>query len=347
MWDKLTKTCNLKLLWLLVVIIPLEPAQAQTPLTIPQLPTLSQSQSPLPQFPPGEEVINNEKVIEDTPAQITPEETTDINSINPDPNPLNRAGDSLDRLIQMQMNDDIWMQMKGDLPCAEATTDCISQLQELAGQNNALLVEIDAKIFDIEAKIDEARASNRTAINLSVFEPALQILLRQDTVINQDTKQPQRIGFIERIGQLFTSPVPLLNELFNAVGIPLIRKVSGGNDQQRQSAIAISDLQIKVAQMQRDRAQLADTIREKIYLAVFDLDDAIRKFQISQEIAKRSVQRMQIIQIEYRLGEGETENYLAQISSLDGKKAATYKAWTATRSRLEKLKLLVLGVNGL
>ncbi len=247
----------------------------------------------------------------------------------------------------MQMNDDIWQQMKGDLPCAEATTECIAQLQELAGQNNALLVEIDAKISEIQVRIDEAKTSNQTAINLSVFEPGLQVLLRQDTVTDPDTRQTRKVGFVERIGQLFTSPVPLLNELFNAVGIPLLRKISGGNDQQRQSAIAISDLQIKVAQMQRDRAQFADTIREKIYLATFDLDDAIRKFQISQEIAKRSVQRMQIIQIEYRLGQGETENYLAQISSLDQKKATTYKSWTATRSRLEKLKLLVLGVNGL
>lgn len=305
---------------------PLPPApsasQSVKPASTPQNPTVKPASKPI------------------APAPIPAASTSDDN-------PLVPPGASLDELIQRQINDDLWEEMKGDLPCADATTECISQLQAKAGQSNPLLNEVDKRIQEIQVKIDEAKTANRTSIKLSVFEPALQVFLREETIVNATTRQTEKVGFLERLGRLFSSPVPILNELFVAVGIPLLRSFSGGNDQQRNSAIAISDLQVKLAQMQRDRAQLNDTVREKIYLAVFDLDDAKREFQISQEIAKRSAQRMQLIEVEYRLGQNSTNSFLSETSSLDREKASTYRAWTQVRSRLEKVKLLVLGVDGI
>jgi hypothetical protein len=311
---------------------------------------IAQSKVPTPTPPPGK--LNQ-------PSSSTPKNPTAKPAPKPiapapipaaptsDNNPLVPPGASLDELIQRQINDDLWEEMKGDLPCADATTGCISQLQAKASQSHPLLKEVDTRIQQIQTKIDEAKTANRTSIKLSVFEPALQVFLKEETIANSSTGQTEKVGFLERLGRLFTSPAPLLNELFNAVGIPLLRSFSGGNDQQRNSAIAISDLQVKLAQMQRDRAQLNDTVREKVYLAVFDLDDAKREFQISQEIAKRSSQRMQLIEVEYRLGQNSTNSFLSETSSLDREKASTYRAWTQVRSRLEKVKLLVLGVDGI
>ena len=317
---------------------------------------IAQSPSPTPTPPPG-------KVNQPTPKPANPQNTKPTPTPAPKPtapapipvapaassddNPLVPPGASLDELIQRQINDDLWEEMKGDLPCAEATTGCISQLQAKASQSHPLLNEVDKRVAEIQTRIDEAKSANRSSINLSVFEPGLQVFLKEETIINQTTRQTEKVGFLERIGRLFTSPVPILNEVFSVVGIPLLRSFSGGNDQQRQSAIAIADLQVKLAQMQRDRAQLNDTIREKIYLAIFDLDDAKREFQISREVAKRSSQRMQLIEVEYRLGQGTTNSFLSETSSLDKEKATTYRAWTQLRSRLEKVKLLVLGIDGL
>jgi hypothetical protein len=44
--------------------------------------------------------------------------------------------------------------------------------------------------------------------------------------------------------------------LIRTIGIPLFEGTQGGNGDAQRNAIAISDLQIKVAELQRGRAQL-------------------------------------------------------------------------------------------
>lgn len=128
------------------------------------------------------------------------------------------------------------------------------------------------------------------------------------------------------------------------MGIPLFDKLfGGGNEQAHSREIAISDLQVKLAEIQRERAELANQVKEKVALAVFDFDTSRREFQISQEVAKRESARMQLIEVEYRLVQGDSNSYLAQLTSLDARKAQTFRAWASLRSQLEKIKLLVLG----
>lgn len=134
------------------------------------------------------------------------------------------------------------------------------------------------------------------------------------------------------------------NEVLKAVGIPLFDKLfGGGNEQAHSRAIAISDLQVKLAEIQRERAKLANQVKEKVALAVFDFDTSRREFQISQEVAQRESARMHLTEVEYRLGQGDSNSYLAQLTSLDARKAQTFRAWASLRSQLEKIKLLVLG----
>jgi hypothetical protein len=56
-----------------------------------------------------------------------------------------------------------------------------------------------------------------------------------------------------------------LDKLLNVVGIPLLQASFGGNAENQRNAIAISDLQVKVAELQRGRAELAQKIREQVY----------------------------------------------------------------------------------
>lgn len=60
---------------------------------------------------------------------------------------------------------------------------------------------------------------------------------------------------------------------------------------------AISDLQVKSAGLQQGRAELTDKIRERVYLAAFEYDEAAREFH-SQEIAKRNATRMRLLEVE-------------------------------------------------
>jgi hypothetical protein len=134
-----------------------------------------------------------------------------------------------------------------------------------------------------------------------------------------------------------------INEILSLIGIPLLDGIAGTNAEAQKNAIAISDLQVKNAELMRGRADLAEKIREAVALQVLEFDTAAREFQISQAIAQRETQRMQLVAVSYRFGESDTEAYLAQLSAMDAKKAATLRSWTQMRSRLERLKLLVLG----
>jgi outer membrane protein TolC len=222
------------------------------------------------------------------------------------------------------------------------TTECIAELQQLATAQNPLLQEIDARIEEISAKIDEAKAANKKSINLSVLRPAARVFLEPSFNTQAEPGQRQR-GTIEKIAEAFSSPVGVINEVLKAVGIPLFDKFFGGSDSNQSRAIAISDLAVQLAQIQRGRAELAEQIKEKVALAVFDFDTERREFQVLQEISKREAARMQLYEVDYKLGMGGTETYLSQLSSLDRNKAGTWKSWTSMRSQLAKLQLLVLG----
>lgn len=242
------------------------------------------------------------------------------------------------------MSNDLWQQMKGNLPCVDATTECIAQLQQLAEQENPLLQEVDARIEEISTKIEEAKTANKKSIDLAILRPAARVFL-EPTFPAQTNPTQRQPGTIEKIASLFTSPFGAINEVLRAVGIPLLDKFFGGSDENQQRAIAISDLQVKLAEIQRGRAELADKVKEKVALAVFDFDTARRDFQVAQEISKREASRIQLSEVKYRMGNGDSVVYLGQLSSLDRNKAQTFRAWASMRSQLEKIRLMVLGTD--
>lgn len=252
----------------------------------------------------------------------------------------------MDALIQKGINADLWQQMRGDLPCVDATNECIAQLQTTAVEQNPLLKEVDLRIEEINSKIEEAKAANKKSVDLSVLRPAARVFLEPNFNSQAPSGQRQR-GPVEKLFSVFTSPVGVVNEVLRAVGIPLFDKLfAGGSDQNQQRAIAISDLAVQLAQIQRSRAELAEQIKEKVALAVFDFDTSRREFQISSEVSKREAARIQLVEVEYRIGVGGSDSYLGQLNSLDRQKAQSFKAWASLRSQLEKIKLLVLGTDG-
>jgi hypothetical protein len=114
-------------------------------------------------------------------------------------------------------------------------------------------------------------------------------------------------------------------------------------DAQQGRAIAISDLQVKVAELQRNKAEIADKLRERVTLEALKLEETARDFQIEKEIAKRDKQRLEISKISYKFGEGDSKQYLGELSSYDRQKATTWRQWSRLRSQLVLVKLLVLG----
>lgn len=236
----------------------------------------------------------------------------------------------------------MWRIMRGQLPCLETSANCLQQLQEKATGASPLLKELDTRIEEANNKIAEAKANNKKSIRMAVLSPALQYLLGPTVAPGQ----PQRggSGLIDNILGVVRGDIGLINGLLRVVGVPFFENSQGGNADAQRNAILIGDLQIKVAELQRGRAKLADEIREKVAISLVKFDEARTDFQTSQIIGARSIDLFKVYELRYVRGNTDTEGYLAQQSRLDREKASVYSSWAKMRRSLFELKLLVLSV---
>ncbi|GAX45783.1 hypothetical protein NIES4075_68040 [Tolypothrix sp. NIES-4075] len=322
--------------------------QAQTLPVPPKLPPSIQPNAKPPNPPATADTQTfenpNTQVPDDTVEEvIDPEEAeqqSDTVVPKTEQNPLNKP--NIDQLIEKQFNDDMWRIMKGALPCLETSAACLEQLQSRAIAQSPLLKELDTRISEANQKINEAKVANKKSIRLGVLSPALQYLL--GPVASPGQPQQQGTGLINNIVGILTGNIGLINGLIRSIGVPLFEGTQGGNSDAQRNAIAISDIQVKVAELQRGRAQLADTIREKTAIALVQFDEARTDFQTSQIIAARVAQQFQVYEIRYVRGNSDTESYLGRQNSFDNTKAQVYGSWAKMRRALFEIKLIVLSV---
>ena len=122
------------------------------------------------------------------------------------------AGDSLDKIINSRINDDLWQKMLGDMPCISTQEACIKQLQTLAVQNSRELKAIDERIEAIKTKIDESKANNQKSVRIGVFEPLLQSWLKTEDVKDSSGTVRKR-GILDSIFGAITRPVSGINDI--------------------------------------------------------------------------------------------------------------------------------------
>jgi hypothetical protein len=289
--------------------------------------------------------------------ELTPptESLTGDDLLQENTNPLNPAGDSLERLIQLQINEDAWSAMLGELPCIDASEVCVRELQEMAIANDTTLAEIDARIQAINDRIEQARENNQRSINLGIFEPLWQDLIRVETVqrVPDPSARPvpgsivvqEERGFLDNVLDIFRNPVRGINNILSLIGVPLFRTVSGGDPAVQQRQIQITDLQVKVAEVERSRAEMANKLREEVLLQVLEFERVRREFQGEQEIGRRATLRTDILTLNYRFAVGgmTTPQYLAELNGLDNRRLTVFRQWAQLRTQLTRIKLLVLG----
>jgi hypothetical protein len=254
-------------------------------------------------------------------------------------NPL-EAPQDIDRILSTRMSADEWALMYQPLSCLDTSVECVQALQTEAVQNNPIIKGIELKIQEINQRIEEAKTNNKKSIDLSIFEPGLQALLKKETIV--ENGQVRTIGFFERIGQLFTNPGAVMNDLLGAVGIPILRGSFGGNDAQQSKTIAISELTIKVAEMERGKTDVATKTKEKIQQLVLDFDAAAREFQAEQAIVVSQKRSFKIYSVTYAAGDGDTNTYLLRKEQLEKSKLQVFKNWAKLRSHISHLKNIVL-----
>ncbi|WP_253276364.1 hypothetical protein [Synechococcus sp. PCC 6312] len=271
---------------------------------------------------------------------------------------------SMEEVLRFQFNNDLWQGILGGLPCLDSTQECVKRLQELAIARSPILKEVDARIEEANTRIQEAQSNNQKLVNLEVFTPALQSYLsfdagpsarlgttqvvtdpftgRQTTVT---TSGPTAESPFDKIGRLFTGTG--IAEALSLIGIPLITNLFGGSQAAATRSLAIGDLQIKVAELQRNRAELAGRIRDKVTLDVLAFDQFKREFQATQELARREQTRLKLYEVTYRYGAGSTDQYLSRVNQADQYTSNAFKAWAAMRKNLEQIKILTTGENQL
>jgi hypothetical protein len=274
------------------------------------------------------------------PPPSTPPPPTLPAALKETPNNPLAPPQNIDDLLRLRMTEDIWTAMYSPLSCLDVTPDCIAKLQQEAVQNSPVIKELEAKIATVNEKIEEAQTNNKKSIDLSIFEPALQVFLKQETVVQNG--QIRQVGFIERVGQIFTNPAPLLNDLLGAIGIPILRGSYGGNDAQQSRAIQISDLTVKVAEMERIKTEVGAKTREKIQQLMLDFDVLAREFQAEQAIATSESKSFKLYSVTYAAGDGDTNIYLNRKGQLDKTKLQVFKYWARVRGQITAIKTVVV-----
>jgi hypothetical protein len=172
----------------------------------------------------------------------------------------------------------MWKSLISPLPCLETTTTCVSQLQSQAVAASPILKKIDESISAIEDKINEATKTNKQSIDLAVFEPALQYLLRQNGTVQTTGQTGQTAttqsggGILNNIMGIFTRPMGLINDLASVIGIPLLRRFTGGNQEQKAASIAIADLRVKTEELRKSKEEIASKTRDAVQFAVLEFD---------------------------------------------------------------------------
>lgn len=275
-------------------------------------------------------------------------------------NPLNPLGDgTFEQLLRLQMNDDAWSAMMDPLPCLDASEVCVRELQELAVQNSFVLQEIDQRIELVNERIEAARASNQRTIRLGVFEPFVQELIRMETVsrVPDPNNQPapgsivrtEQRGFLDRVGDYFRNPTNAVNTVLSLIGVPLFHVAGGGDAATQTREIGIADLQVKVAEVERQRGEMANTLREEVLKSVLEFETTKREFQAWQEMGRRSQLRNEVLELNYRYVADSmtTPQYLAEQNNLDGNYLQMFRAWAQLRTKLTRIKIVVLGAEGI
>lgn len=308
----------------------LPPTPTTNPAVSPTTPSFALS--PLPFSPPSAPT----KVV--TPPPPPPPSSTKKSTESPN-NPLVSPED-IDKILANRMTQEQWALMYSPLDCLDTSLECVQKLQNDAVQNSTSIKKLEAKIQEINTKIEEAKTNNKKLIDLSVFEPGLAALLKKETIT--ENGQSRTIGFFERMGRLFTNPGSVLDDLLVAVGVPILKSHYGGTDANQTKSIAITELAVKVAEMERGKAEVISKAKEKIQQLVLDFDTAAREFQAEQSIVRSEIKSFKIYAITYAAGDGDTNTYLNRKEQLERAKLKVFKDWAKLRAQIANLKNLVI-----
>jgi len=206
--------------------------------------------------------------------------------------------------------------LKGDLPCLDSSSSCIRLLTERAIINSPTLKGLDQQIEQNQANVKAIAAAGTSNIfgQIQPFTPFLAVpnaVLGLGTVIS--------------------------NVLNNLAGNARTDQTIAQNN---------ATLQIRIAEIERSKLEVRGKIEDSVIESLIQFDSLKVEADISVAIANRESSRFKLIEIGYRLGEGDTNSFIALQNGLDRTRLAVTRNKSAMRSQAAKIKRIVLGDEG-
>ncbi|MFM6127301.1 MAG: hypothetical protein ACKPBV_00855 [Sphaerospermopsis kisseleviana] len=172
------------------------------------------------------------------------------------------------------------------LPCLDSSKECVEQLTQRAIANSAKLKTLDDRLALIDKRLEVSKDSIDYA-NSKLWTNYL----------------PSSTSFG---GSVF--------DIINPFA--WIKNFAGGGEMQRDQ-LAIADLEVKAATLEATRAELERQreeekvkLGEKVLRLLLDYEAVSRKYALVESQLKTYNQQQAILKIRYRLGQGETAEFL-------------------------------------
>jgi hypothetical protein len=215
---------------------------------------------------------------------------------------------------QEQVND-----INSELPCLDSGNQCIEELTELAiSKRSAPRCANSPKLKTLDSRI-------------ALIDERLELM-------------GDRKDYAE--SKLWTNYLPTStgSSVIDIVNpFAWIKNIAGGGEMQR-DRLAIADLEIKAATLEAARAELERqreeekvNLGDKVLRLVLDYEAAQRQVELVKSQLQTFTQQQEILKIRYRLGEGETSEFLEQEVRGDGLEARLVELETLQQEKVREL----------
>jgi hypothetical protein len=172
------------------------------------------------------------------------------------------------------------------LPCLDSSKECVEQLTEKAIAHSSKLKTLDDRIALIDRRLGVSKDS---------------------------------IDYAE--SKLWTNYLPSSTSFGGSVldiinPLAWLKNLAGGGEMQREQLV-IADIEVKAATLEAARAELERQreeekvkLGEKVLRLLLDYEAVSRKYDLVESQLKTYNQQQEILRIRYRLGQGETAEFL-------------------------------------
>jgi hypothetical protein len=174
-----------------------------------------------------------------------------------------------------------WSATAQELPCLESSPDCLATLTTLAISQSSEIAAINQRLELTSDRINYAQAREWT------------LYLPSSTT-----------------SFLSADPVQWIDPL------RLVQNLLGGGDVAA-NRLAISDLEIKAADLLRRREEVAEAIAEDVIDLVLDYEASGRRLEALDGRLTTQLQRQAVLEVRYRTGQGTTDQMLSMWQQTD------------------------------